>query len=154
VKGVAMGEMKYRIAIDQHLGFVVISFREKVYANDMFDMLEELYAREDFDPAYPAIYDFTGSAAIAYRVDVVSFVERIRKLRSGISEKKKIGIVVNSINQKFLVNMFIKLINVVSLKVEMFDKTNSCLSWMSDDPVVQKSLSELLILNKQELLKS
>ena len=54
----------------------------------MFDMLEDLYSRVDFDPKYPAIYDFTGSAAIAYRVDVVSFVERIRKLRSGISEKK------------------------------------------------------------------
>lgn len=149
-----MASEKYRIAIDQQLGFIVISFREKVYANDMFDMLEELYVREDFDPKYPAIYDFTGSAAIAYRVDVVSFLERIRKLRSGISEKKKIGIMVNSINQKFLVNMFIKLINAVSLQVEMFDKTNSCLSWMTEDPKIQESLSQLLMHNKQELLKS
>jgi hypothetical protein len=151
---VGMASEKYRIAIDQQLGFIVISFREKVYANDMFDMLEELYVREDFDPKYPAIYDFTGSAAIAYRVDVVSFVERIRKLRSGISEKKKIGIMVNSINQKFLVNMFIKLINAVSLQVEMFDKINSCLSWMTEDPKIQESLSQLLMHNKQELLKS
>lgn len=149
-----MAGIKYRIAIDQQLGFIVISFREKVYANDMFDMLEELYARADFDPKYPAIYDFTGSAAIAYRVDLISFVERIRKLRSGISEKKKIGIIVNSINQKFLVNMFIKLINAVSLQVEMFDKTKSCLSWMTIDLAVQDKLSELLIHNKQELLKS
>lgn len=149
-----MASEKYRIAIDQQLGFIVISFREKVYANDMFDMLEELYVREDFDPKYPAIYDFTGSAAIAYRVDVVSFVERIRKLRSGIPEKKKIGILVNSINQKFLVNMFIKLINAVSLQVEMFDKINSCLSWMTEDPKIQESLSQLLMHNKQELLKS
>lgn len=149
-----MAGKKYRIAIDRQLGFILISFREKVYANDMFDMLEDLYSQEDFDPKYPAIYDFTGSAAIAYRVDVVSFVERIRKLRSGISEKKKIGIIVNSINQKFLVNMFIKLINAVSLQVEMFDKTNSCLSWMTDDPAVQDKLFELLTNNKQELLKS
>jgi hypothetical protein len=149
-----MAGEKYRIAIDQQLGFIVISFRDKVYANDMFDMLEELYARTDFDPKYPAIYDFTGSTAIAYRVDLISFVERIRKLRSGISEKKKIGIIVNSINQKFLVNMFIKLINVVSLKVEMFDKTNSCLSWMTEDPDVREGLSELLLHNKQELIKS
>lgn len=149
-----MAGIKYRIAIDQQLGFIVISFREKVYANDMFDMLEELYSRADFDPKYPAIYDFTGSAAIAYRVDLISFVERIRKLRSGISEKKKIGIIVNSINQKFLVNMFIKLINAVSLQVEMFDKTKSCLSWMTIDLAVQDKLSELLVHNKQELLKS
>lgn len=149
-----MAGEKYRIAIDQQLGFIVISFREKVYANDMFDMLEELYVREGFDPKYPAIYDFTGSAAIAYRVDVVSFVERIRKLRSGISEKKKIGIVVNSINQKFLVGMFIKLINAMSLQVEMFDKTNSCLIWMTKDPVVQEKLSDLLLRNKQELFSS
>ena len=149
-----MAGKKYRIETDQQLGFIVISFREKVFAIDMFDMLDELYARADFDPKYPAIYDFTGSAAIAYRVDVVSFVERIRKLRSGISEKKKIGILVNSINQKFLVNMFIKLINAVSLQVEMFDKTNSCLSWMTEDPKIQESLSQLLMHNKQELLKS
>ena len=149
-----MASEKYRIAIDQQLGFIVISFREKVYANDMFDMLEELYVREDFDPKYPAIYDFTGSAAIAYRVDVISFVERIRKLRSGISEKKKIGIVVNSINQKFLVNMFIKLINAMSLQVEMFDRTNSCINWMSEDPDIQDKLLELIIQNKQQLNKA
>lgn len=149
-----MAGEKYRIAIDQQLGFIVISFRDKIYANDMFDMLEQLYARADFDPKFPAIYDFTGSSAIAYRVDVVSFVERIRKLRLGISEKKKIGIVVNSINQKFLVGMFIKFINAMSLQVEMFDKTNSCLIWMTKDPVVQEKLLELSIQNKQELFKS
>jgi hypothetical protein len=145
---------KYKIAVDPKLGFIVISFREKVYANEMFDLLEDLYSRVDFDPKYPAIYDFTGSAAIAYRVDVVSFVERIRKLRSEISEKKKIGIVVNSINQKFLVNMFIKLINSVSLQVEMFDRTNSCINWMSEDPDIQDKLLELIIQNKQQLNKA
>lgn len=92
--------------------------------------------------------------AIAYRVDVVSFVERIRKLRSEISEKKKIGIVVNSINQKFLVNMFIKLINSVSLQVEMFYRTNSCINWMSEDPDIQDKLLELIIQNKQQLNKA
>jgi hypothetical protein len=145
---------KYIIEVDPNLGFIVISFREKVYPNDMFDMLEDLYSRVDFDPKYPAIYDFTGSAAIAYRVDVVSFVERIRKLRSGISEKKKIGIVVNSINQKFLVNMFIKLVNSASLQVEMFDRANSCINWMTENPIIQDKLLELIIQNKQQLNKT
>jgi hypothetical protein len=57
--------------------------------------------------------------------------------------------VINSINQKFLSDMFIKLINAESLEVEMFVENNTCLHWMTEDSVVQEKLLELLIQNKE-----
>jgi hypothetical protein len=36
----------------------------------------------------------------------------------------------------------------------MFDRANSCINWMTEDPIIQDKLLELIIQNKQQLNKT
>lgn len=144
-----MVDKKYQILINSTDQFIIASFKGKVAAVDMFDLLDELYQLEEFDPGYPMIYDFSNCTAIAYRIEVISFIERIRKLRSGVSKKKRIGIIISSLNQKFLVKLFIELAKGLGgLDVEMFENKNSCIEWMTVEEDQRKKYLELLKANQ------
>lgn len=122
-------QKKYRISIAPDLGLIEIRFQGKIEAKDMIACLTELYGMEDFDPVMPTIYDFRDCLAIGYRMEVIPFVKWLGDLRSGLG-KKKIGVIVDSFNQKFLVKIFIELAKGLSLEVEKFEKREECEKWI------------------------
>lgn len=127
-----MSDKKYHILIRKDIGLIEIRFQGKIEAKDMISCLTELYRMEDFDPVMPTMYDFRECLAIGYRMEVVPFVKWLGELRSGLG-KKKIGIVVDSLNQKFLVKVFIELAKGLDLEMKMFDDPKQCFTWISSD---------------------
>jgi hypothetical protein len=114
----------------------------------MFDLLDDLYAEENFDPGFPIIYDFTGSTALGYRLDLIPFLERLRKSRSLNSKQKKIGIILSTLNQKFLASLFVKVSDSLNLQVQLFENSHACVNWITDDHSSQEKLTEMLSKNR------
>ena len=127
-----MSDKKYHILIRNDIGLIEIRFCGRLEVGDMIACLTELYGMEDFDPTIPTIYDFRECLAIGYRMEVVPFVKWLGELRSGLG-KKKIGVIVDSFNQKFLVKVFIELAKGLNLEVEMFEDPKKCMSWAMTD---------------------
>ena len=124
-------EKKYSITVVKDINLIQAKFFGKIESKDMLDYLAELYGLEDFDPTFPTIYDFRGCVAVGYRMEVVPFVKRLATLRSGHS-RKKIGILVDSLNQKFLVKVFIELAVGLDLEIKMFEERDLCEKWLLD----------------------
>lgn len=127
-----MSNKKYIIKINNEKGMVVANFRGRVTVEDMFDFLDELYAHEKFDPNFPSVYDFTACSALGYQIDVSSFVEKLRKTVKN-SKKKKVGVIIDNINQRFLIKTFIEKVKSLNLEVEMFNNKVECVSWITED---------------------
>lgn len=141
----------YRISINQELGIIIISFNGKIYPNDMVEMLGELYSHQNYSLEYPTIYDFSSSTAIGYQIDVMAFVKRLGTYRSTGSIHKRIGVIVKTPNQKFLINVFLKFASTFNLEVKVFDEAKPCIAWLKETAHDQEKLSLLLKSNKEEL---
>jgi hypothetical protein len=143
----------YQIAINQELGVIVISFQGKIYPKDMIDMLGELFNHQDYRLDFPTIYDFSGSTAIGYQIDVMSFVKRLGEFRNSSSDHKRIGVIVKTPNQKFLINVFLKFTPSFNLEIKVFEEANPCLIWMKETTEDQEKLGHFLNANREELSK-
>ena len=141
----------YHISIEQELGIIVISYQGKVYPKDMIDLLEDLFQREDYIPSYSTLYDFSGSTAIGYQMDIGPFVKRLGELRKVDAVQKKVAIIVKTPNQKFLINLFLKFAPGFNLQIQVFDESTSCVRWIKEDPEFQERVMTLLEKNRHEL---
>ena len=148
-QGIVASEKKYQLLINTSDQFIIASFRGKVTATDMFDLLDEVYQMEEFDPGFPMIYDFSNCTAIAYRIEVLTFIERIRKRRAGLKIKKRVGIIISSLNQKFLVKLFLELAKGIGLEVEMFEDKKSCIAWMTSNEELKQKYLTALVKNQE-----
>lgn len=127
-------EKKYKIEFNKDLDLLVVKFHGKVYLGDMLDYLDELYSSKDIDLSLPMIYDFRDSLAIGYRIDVFSFIEKLTQYKSR-SAKKKIGLIIQTFNHKFLGEIFIQMAKGLNLEIKMFDNYNECLEWIAEKRV-------------------
>lgn len=143
----------YQIAINQELGVIVISFQGKIYPKDMVDLLEELFNHQDYRIDFPTVYDFSGSSAIGYQIDVMAFVKRLGEFRNTGSVHKRIGVIVKTPNQKFLINVFLKFAPSFNLEIKVFDESKPCLAWFKDHSEDQEKLGHFLNANREELSK-
>jgi hypothetical protein len=143
----------YQIAVDKELGVIVISFQGKIYPKDMVEMLGELFDHQDYRLDFPTVYDFSGSAAIGYQIDVMAFVKRLGQYRSSTSLHKRIGVIVKTPNQKFLINVFLKFAPSFNLELKVFDEAKPCVTWIKEGADDQEKLCQLLKANKEELAK-
>ena len=109
---------------------------------------------EAFVTTFPTVYDFSGSAAIGYQIDVMAFVKRLGQYRSSTSLHKRIGVIVKTPNQKFLINVFLKFAPSFNLELKVFDEAKPCLAWIKEGSNDQEKLFELLNHNKEALAKS
>ena len=144
----------YQIAVDKELGVIVISFQGKIYPKDMVEMLGELFDHQDYRLDFPTVYDFSGSTAIGYQIDVITFVKRLGEFRNSGSVPKRIGLIVKTPNQKFLINVFLKFAPSFNLELKVFDEAKPCLAWIKEGSNDQEKLFELLNHNKEALAKS
>lgn len=143
----------YHIAVDKELGVIVISFQGKIYPKDMVDMLGELFNHQDYTGDFPTVYDFSGSSAIGYQIDVMAFVKRLGQFRSTSSVQKRIGVIVKTPNQKFLINVFLQFAPSFNLEIQVFDEAKPCLTWLKDDEIERSRLADFLKANREELSK-
>jgi hypothetical protein len=148
-----MTEKCYQITIDPDLRVIAISFQGKVYPKDMIDLLEDLFQRDEYNPSYSTLYDFSGSTAIGYQMDIGPFVKRLRELRKADAVQKKVAIIVKTPNQKFLINLFLKFAPSFNLEIEVFDETDAAVKWVKEDSEIQRKVASLLEKNRQELIK-
>lgn len=143
----------FQIAINQELGVIVISFQGKIFPKDMVDLLGELFNHQDYRIDFPTVYDFSGSSAIGYQIDVMAFVKRLGEFRNTGSVHKRIGVIVKTPNQKFLINVFLKFASSFNLEIKVFDESSPCVAWMKESIEDQEKLSQLLKSNKEELAR-
>lgn len=143
----------YQIAVNQELGVIVISFQGKIYPKDMVGLLGELFNHQEYRVDFPTVYDFSGSTAIGYQIDVIPFVKRLGEFRNSGSVPKRIGLIVKTPNQKFLFNVFLKFAPSFNLDIKVFDEAKPCVTWIKEGADDQEKLCQLLKANKEELAK-
>lgn len=141
---------RYRIIIDPVGGFVVANFGGQLTLNDMLCFVKDLYSHEEYKSSLLTVYDFKLSSAICYRIDVISFVEHLKKLNWG-SKRRKIGFIVGSINQRFLIRTFMVLTQGLNFDVEMFENKEACINWITEDVDIKKKIMLSINYNRNEL---
>lgn len=141
---------KHLISIDPVYGFIVANFGGQLTVNDLLSFFGDLKKHKDYRPTYLTIYDCKLSSAIGYRIDVISFVEHLRK-RNWDSRRRKIGFIVGSSNQRFLIRTFMDLIKGLNFDVEMFENKKLCLKWVSDNLDIRNKMESSINLNRSIL---
>lgn len=145
-------EKKYRIQIFPNHEVIVVLFKGTVQLKDMIDYLDELYAHRDFDQGFSILYDFRGSFALGYRMEVFTFMDKLKKLRSESSKHKKIAALIDGLNQRFLGKIFLKLAKSINMDFEMFDYPEPCVQWITENQEKQKVLLGLIADARKELV--
>jgi hypothetical protein len=130
---------KFQIKIFPELGFMTVKFFGYMGLKDMIQFTKEVTAHRDYSIEFPLICDFRASKAVAYRIDVGEFLKSYSSSVT-IPKKKKYGLIYTTLNQKFLLSIFKLSGPFLNLEIELFNRPEDCIDWMTTDLDVKKKL--------------
>jgi hypothetical protein len=84
---------------------------------------------EAYDLTFGVILDLKNSLALGYRMDIFEYVEFLKKTIH-LKERVKVAILTNSINQDFLISVYIPIAKLLKIDVAKFNQMDPCLKWM------------------------
>jgi hypothetical protein len=117
----------YRILPD--LGLILSNFQGKIKIGDVIQTNLQFISDKEYDSSYDLIMDFSDSIAIAYRMDLMEFVEFFKKSVK-LKKRVRIGMIISSPNQNYLLDLYKPIANLLKMDVECFSDIDPCLTWL------------------------
>lgn len=117
----------YRILPD--LGLILSNFQGKIKIGDVIQTNLQFISDKEYDSSYDLIMDFSDSIAIAYRMDLMEFVEFFKKSVK-LKKRVRIGMIISSPNQNYLLDLYKPIANLLKMDVECFSYIDPCLTWL------------------------
>ncbi|WP_192842551.1 hypothetical protein [Algoriphagus sanaruensis] len=111
---------------------MVAKFFGKLRLSDMQAFTSDIISEPDYSITYPLICDFRDCTAVGYRIDVPDFIRNHRS-KVAIPQKKKYGLIISTLNQRFIFSLFKLSAPLLNLEVELFDHSEDCINWMTDN---------------------
>ncbi len=117
----------YRILPELRL--ILSNFQGKIKIGDVIQTNLQFISDKEYDSSYDLIMDFSDSIAIAYRMDLMEFVEFFKKSVK-LKKRVRIGMIISSPNQNYLLDLYKPIANLLKMDVECFSHIDPCLSWL------------------------
>jgi hypothetical protein len=117
----------YRILPELRL--ILSNFQGKIKIGDVIQTNLQFISDKEYDSSYDLIMDFSDSIAIAYRMDLMEFVEFFKKSVK-LKKRVRIGMIISSPNQNYLLDLYKPIANLLKMDVESFSHIDPCLTWL------------------------
>ncbi len=131
----------YKILPEQKL--ILTNFEGEIEMRDIIKINIEFLGDPLYDPRFDVIMDFTNSMAIGFKVDLMDYIEFFKK-NVRLPERIKVGIVVSTPNQEFLVSLYKPIAALMKMDVGKFRRMVDCFKWMKmEDTTKALVFSEL-----------
>lgn len=114
------------------ISLVVCSYQGAVTMGDLIDITREFMAQPDFDPEFNVCVDLLHCKGIAFRLDLLDYVEFARKSLK-LKKKVRAGILVQSINYEYLIKVYKSFGPLLKLEIESFRHLDDFFTWMGYD---------------------
>lgn len=111
------------------LNLVICSYHGSINMNDIVQLTKNVFNDKEFNPEYDLFVDLKDCQGIAFRVDIMDYIDFSRKSLK-LQKKIKTGIVVQSLNQEFLVNIYKGFGYLMNMEIEYFKRIDQYTEWM------------------------
>lgn len=111
------------------LRLILSNFQGKIQIGDVIQTNLQFISDKEYDSSYDLIMDFSESIAIAYRMDLMEFVEFFKKSVK-LKKRVRIGMIISSPNQNYLLDLYKPIANLLKMEVESFSHIDPCLTWL------------------------
>lgn len=128
------------------LRLIVTNFQGKTQLDDVIQLNLKFIADQAYDSSYDVIMDFRDSLAIGFRMDLMDYVEFFKKSVS-LKQKIRLGIMYQTSNQEFLLNIYKPIAKLLKMELEIFRTLDGCLTWMKyadkEQVLIKEALSSI-----------
>ena len=125
------------------LKLVVCNYQGEISIKEVTQLTLTFIADPIFNPEYNVLLDFRNSAAIGFRVDIIDYVNFLRKTIS-FKKKVKLGVVYSTPNQEFLLKFYKTFGKLLNLDIENFRQLEQYHDWMQFSEMEQLQINEAL----------
>ena len=125
------------------LKLVVCNYQGEISIKEVTQLTPNFIADPIFNPEYNVLLDFRNSAAIGFRVDIIDYVNFLRKTIS-FKKKVKLGVVYSTPNQEFLLKFYKTFGKLLNLDIENFRQLEQYHDWMQFSEMEQLQINEAL----------
>jgi len=130
------------------LKLVVCNYQGEISIKEVTQLTLSFIADELFNPEFNVLLDFRNSAAIGFRVDIIDYVNFLRKTIS-FKKKVKLGVVYSTPNQEFLLKFYKTFGKLLNLDIENFRQLDQYFGWMQfPDEEKQQIMDSLQSMKK------
>lgn len=128
------------------LRLIVTNFQGKTQLDDVIQLNLKFLADQAYDSSYDMIMDFRDSLAIGFRMDLMDYVEFFKK-SVRLKQKIRLGIMYQTSNQEFLLNIYKPIAKLLKMDLEIFLTLDECLTWMKyadeEQVLIKEALSSI-----------
>lgn len=128
------------------LRLIVTNFQGKTQLDDVIQLNLKFLADQAYDSSYDMIMDFRDSLAIGFRMDLMDYVEFFKK-SVRLKQKIRLGIMYQTSNQEFLLNIYKPIAKLLKMELEIFRTLDECLTWMKyadeEQVLIKEALSSI-----------
>lgn len=128
----------YRLLPELHL--IICSYHGSINMNEIIQLTRTVFNDKDFNPEYDLFVDLRNCRGIAFRVDIMDYIDFSKKSLK-LQKKIKTGLVVQSPNQEFLVNIYKGFGYIMNMEIEYFKRIDQYIEWM------KFSQNQVILLN-------
>jgi hypothetical protein len=131
----------HKIIPDQHLS--IGRYFGSITINEIVQLTKNIFSDKDFDPEYDVLLDFRNCSGIAFKLDILDYIEFFRKSHK-LEKKVRVGILYSSINQEFLIKVYKGFGAILKLDIENFKRIEDYFLWMNFSQQQQDLIIELM----------
>jgi len=119
----------YSYAIIPELKLIVCNFQGESTIDHIRQVNMQFFADPRSDSMTNLLLDFRHAVSIAYKFELFQYIDFLKK-NTQIKEKVRVGFLIRTPNQKFLVTIYKPLARLLGMDVEYFETLEPCLTWM------------------------
>jgi hypothetical protein len=134
----------YSYAILSELKLILCNFQGESTFDHIRQMNLQFAADPESESMQNLLLDFRHSVSIAYKFELFQYMDFLKHNLKPTS-KVKVGILISTPNQKFLVSIYKPMARLLGLNVKVFNELMPCIKWMKiphgDHKTVEETLS-------------
>lgn len=111
------------------LNLIVTIYSGEIVIQDFVSLTRLFIKDELYRPEYHVLVDISKTNGIAFRLDVIDYVDFVRKNIS-LKQKVKVGILIRGLNQEFLMKFYKTFGGLINMEINYFKEKEDYYRWM------------------------
>ena len=138
---------KYRFVPE--LNLIITSYHGDISMSDILQVTKQFTTDKEYNAEFDVLIDMKHCIGIAFRIELMDYVQYI-KSSVKLKKKVKVGIVINTLNQEFLIKVYKGFGPLINMDIDYFRNEELCFEWMNFDNEQIKLIHEILESMKPE----
>lgn len=131
------------------LQLIITSYYGDISMNDILQLTKAFMSDKDFNPEFDVLIDMRHCKGIAFRIELMDYIQYIRSSLK-LKRKVKVGIVIHSLNQEFLIKVYKGFGPMLNMEIDYFHNDELYYQWMKFDEVQIAHINRILESMKPE----